>query len=152
MSPIWDCGSLSLECGISISSDVVIQAAIHGLAERLIICAAQGHQENITSLRRCALAVNRVVEYVRSARDPTSELTQLCRIARVSEQTLQYAFKEHYGIPPNVFVKKMEPELSSTPFATSRPGRDKRERYCIETWFPLVSRVNFITYTEVRIY
>lgn len=82
------------------------------------------------------LEVNRVVEYVRSTPDPTSELARLCRIAGVSERTLQYAFKERYGIPPNVFVKKMEPELSSTSFAASRPGRDKRQRYCIETWLP----------------
>jgi AraC-like DNA-binding protein len=88
------------------TGEVVIQAAAHGLAERLIICAAQGHQKNIASLRKRDLAVDRVVEHVRSSQAPTSELAQLCRIAKVSERTLQYAFRERYGIPPNVFVKK----------------------------------------------
>jgi AraC family ethanolamine operon transcriptional activator len=60
----------------------------------------------VASIRKRDLAVDRVVDYVRSTRDPTSELARLCRIAGVSERTLQYAFKERYGIPPNVFVKK----------------------------------------------
>jgi len=57
-------------------------------------------------LRRRDLAIDRVIEYIRSTRDSTSELAQLCRIASVSERTLQYAFKERYGITPNVFVNK----------------------------------------------
>jgi AraC-like DNA-binding protein len=31
------------------------------------------------------LAIDRVIEYIRSTRDSTSELAQLCRIASVSE-------------------------------------------------------------------
>ncbi|MFW2440786.1 MAG: helix-turn-helix domain-containing protein [Arenicellales bacterium] len=30
----------------------------------------------------------------------------MCRVARVSERTLQYAFRERYGIAPNTFVKR----------------------------------------------
>jgi hypothetical protein len=68
------------------TGDVVIPAAAHALAERLIICAALPSPENIASLRKRDLAVNRVVEYVRSTQDPTSELARLCRIAGVSER------------------------------------------------------------------
>lgn len=32
--------------------------------------------------------------------------TDKCRIAYVSERTLQYAFKERCVIPPNVFIKR----------------------------------------------
>jgi AraC family ethanolamine operon transcriptional activator len=85
---------------------VVTQAVAHALAERLIICTELDRPEKISSLRKRDLAVDRVVEYVRSNQDLILELAQLCRIARVSERTLQYAFKDRYGIPPNVFVKK----------------------------------------------
>jgi AraC-like DNA-binding protein len=88
------------------TGDAVNPMAAHALAERLIISAALAPAENIASLRKRDLAVNRVVEYLCSTQDPTSELARLCRIAGVSERTLQYAFKERYGIPPNVFVKK----------------------------------------------
>jgi AraC-like DNA-binding protein len=81
-------------------------AATRALAERLVMCTAQHRPAMNTSLRQRDLAVDRVVEYVRSTPAPTSELARLCRIARVSERTLQYAFKERYGIPPNVFVKR----------------------------------------------
>ena len=59
-----------------------------------------------SSLRQRDLAVDPLNKYVRSTSAPTSELAQLCRIASVSERTLQYAFKERYGIPPNVYVKR----------------------------------------------
>jgi AraC-like DNA-binding protein len=88
------------------AGNIVIQAAAHALAERLIICAAPDHPEKIASSRKRDLAVDRVVEHVRSTQAPTSELAKLCRITKVSERTLQYAFRERYGISPNVFVKK----------------------------------------------
>ena len=74
--------------------------------EKLVICAAQDHLGHRSSLRQRDLAVDRINQYVRSTSAPTSKLAQLCRIARVSERTLQYAFKERYGIPPNVYVKR----------------------------------------------
>ena len=80
--------------------------ATQELTERLIICAAQGRQAKISPFRRRDLAVDRIVEYARNNSAPTSDLEKLCRLARVSERTLQYAFRERYGIPPNVFVKR----------------------------------------------
>ena len=56
--------------------------------------------------RRRDLAVSRVTEYVCSTPVPTTQMAELCRIGGVSERTLQYAFRERYGIPPNVFVKR----------------------------------------------
>lgn len=83
-----------------------IQTAVRELTEKLVICATNSLTEKIPSLRKRDLAVDSIVEFVRSVPAPTSELAQLCRIAGVSERTLQYAFKERYGIAPNVFVKR----------------------------------------------
>lgn len=76
------------------------------LAEKLAVCTANDHPGDKTTLRQRHLAVDRVIEYIRSVPAPDSRLDGLCRISRTSERTLQYAFKERYGISPNVYVKR----------------------------------------------
>lgn len=84
----------------------VALAAAQTLAEKLAICTAKDHSGDRTRLRKRDLAVDRVIDYVRSVPVPDSGLDALCRIAGTSERTLQYAFKERYGIPPNVYIKR----------------------------------------------
>ena len=84
----------------------VALATSQRLAEKLAVCTAKDHSGYRTSLRKRDLAVDRVIEYVRSVPVPASGLDALCRIAGTSERTLQYAFKERYGIPPNVYIKR----------------------------------------------
>jgi len=76
------------------------------LAEKLLIYANTGNSGKRASMRKRDLAVDRVTEYVHSTPAPVSELAGLCRIARVSERTLQYAFKERFGISPNIYVRR----------------------------------------------
>ncbi len=76
------------------------------LAEKLTLNTASDTPVKRPSLRKRDLAINRIIEYVRNTPAATSELTKLCRLAKVSERTLQYAFKERYGITPNTFVKR----------------------------------------------
>ena len=75
------------------------------LAEKLLICVNTGVSGKRARLRKRDLAVDRIAEYVRSVPVPVSELASMCRIARVSERTLQYAFKERFGISPNAYVR-----------------------------------------------
>lgn len=84
----------------------VALAASQSLAEKLAVCTAKDHFGYRTTQRKRDLAVDRVIEYVRNVPVPTSRLDTLCRIAETSERTLQYAFKERYGIPPNVYIKR----------------------------------------------
>ena len=84
----------------------LIQPTVQSLVEKLIINATKTDTEKKPCMRRRDLAVDIIVDYVHSTPVPTSELAQLCRIAGVSERTLQYAFKERYGIAPNVFIKR----------------------------------------------
>lgn len=84
----------------------VMQAASQGLAEKLAIYTARDHSEIRPSLRKRDLAVDRIVEYVRSTSVPASKLDVLCHIAGTSERTLQYAFKDRYGISPYAYVKR----------------------------------------------
>ena len=76
------------------------------LAEKLALNTASDRPVKSPPLRKRDMALNRIIEYVRSTPAATPELAKLCRHARVSERTLQYAFKERYGIAPNTFVKR----------------------------------------------
>lgn len=78
----------------------------HLLAEKLLLNSTSDRSVKRPSLRKRDLAVNRIVEYIRITPDATAELAKLCRVAKVSERTLQYAFKERYGIAPNTFIKR----------------------------------------------
>ena len=80
--------------------------AAQELSERLAICTATGLPRNRPSMRKRDLAVDRVVDYCHNNSAPPYGLAELCRIAGVSERTLQYAFKERFGIAPNVYVKR----------------------------------------------
>ena len=101
-------GDLRSTAGMLVKStcDPVTLAASQSLAEKLAVCTAKDRSGYRTTLRKRDLAVDRVVEYVRSVPAPTSSLDTLCQIAKTSERTLQYAFKERYGIPPNVYIKR----------------------------------------------
>ena len=90
---------------VNATDSAALPAISQTLAERLLICANTQISGKRASLRRRDLGVDRVAEYVRSTPAPVSDLASLCRIAGVSERTLQYAFKERYGIPPNVYVR-----------------------------------------------
>lgn len=76
------------------------------LAKKLALNAVSDSPVKAPSLRQRDLAVDRILEYVRCTPAATTEMAKLCRLARVSERTLQYAFRERYGIAPNTFVKR----------------------------------------------
>ena len=101
----WDLRSTAAMIVKSTGGPVALAASLR-LAEKLAVCTAKDHSGYSTTLRKRDLAVDRVIEYVRSAPVPDSGLDTLCRIAGTSERTLQYAFKDRYGIPPNVYIKR----------------------------------------------
>ena len=90
---------------ITSTGGALVQPVVRNLVEKLVLSATETDSPSLPSLRKRDKAVDAIVDYVRNNPMPTSELAQLCQIAGVSERTLQYAFKERYGIAPNVFIK-----------------------------------------------
>lgn len=76
------------------------------LVQQLVLSAARDHPQPRPTYRRRDHAVDRILDYVHHETAPSTCLAELCRVAGVSERTLQYAFRERYGIPPNLFVKR----------------------------------------------
>ncbi len=48
----------------------------------------------------------RAIDYLRYRLDRRTSVTELCRVARVSERSLQYAFRDEFGISPTEFMRK----------------------------------------------
>ena len=68
------------------------------------------------------LALKKAVIHINSSPDKVFNVNDLCRITGVSERTLQYAFKEHFGISPKRYL--MHVRLNAVRKALSRatPG------------------------------
>jgi AraC family ethanolamine operon transcriptional activator len=84
----------------------VAVAAAQRLAEKLAVYTANDTSGYKSNLRKRDQAVDRIIEYVHSVPVPASSLDTLCGIAKTSERTLQYAFKERYGISPSAYIKR----------------------------------------------
>ena len=50
-------------------------------------------------------AIKRIIEYLTENGCNRPNLSELCKVAHVSERTLQYAFRERYGLSPVQFVR-----------------------------------------------
>ena len=111
------------------------QVLAYKLTEKIVIAAAETRPEKMTTLRKRDMAVDKVVEFVRSTPNPTSELAQLCRIANVSERTLQYAFKERYGIAPYTFVKRWNLNTARRQILLDSPGDTTINKICMDLNF-----------------
>jgi AraC family ethanolamine operon transcriptional activator len=50
------------------------------------------------------LAIRRAMPYIESQRDGLITIADLCRATRLSRRTLHYAFKEHFGVSPKIYL------------------------------------------------
>ncbi len=68
-----------------------------------ILAIGQAVTEKVSSkLRR--KAIGRIKEYLAAYSDELITIEQLCKIAQVSERTLQYSFKEYFGVTPKTYL------------------------------------------------
>jgi AraC-like DNA-binding protein len=87
------------------ASETVRRTYAQHLAEGLVSACAVGEALPPPASRGRDGAVKRVLDFL--ADDPAvmPDIATLCGIAHVSERTLQYAFRERYGLSPNAFVR-----------------------------------------------
>jgi AraC family ethanolamine operon transcriptional activator len=96
--------------------------AANALAEKLI--CATSHEETLVSSspRQRDLAIRRVIDFLHEPYLPSVRLPELCAIAHVSERTLQYAFKERYGVSPYKFAMQWRLNSARRDLLASHPG------------------------------
>lgn len=74
------------------------------------------------ALRTRYLALKKVIDYINTSPEKVFTVNDLCRITGVSERTLQYAFKEHFGISPKRYLMNMRLNAVRKAFAGAVPG------------------------------
>lgn len=81
------------------------RTAGHRFVESLLTYCAGGEQLRLLGPRSRDRAVIRVVDFLDQHGHSHPNLSELCKVAHVSERTLQYAFRERYELSPNQFVR-----------------------------------------------
>jgi AraC family ethanolamine operon transcriptional activator len=83
----------------------VIASLEEGLSHWLAqICALSDGKPHAARRRR---GLNRALEYLRTADVSQVSVADLCRVARVSERTLRYAFREELDLSPLAFLRRL---------------------------------------------
>jgi AraC family ethanolamine operon transcriptional activator len=78
------------------------------------------------------LAVDRCLEYIEHHERVPISVVDLCRAARVSRRTLEYAFQERFGIPPKAYL--LARRLNGVRSELKQPGRDRSVTYSANRW------------------
>lgn len=109
--------------------------AMHALAQGLLFCHSRHPAMKPVHARKRDLAIERVIDHLNSSPGIESDMERLCHIARVSERTLQYAFRERFGIPPNTFVKRWKLNSAHQILSQSNPSANTVTEVCAKLGF-----------------
>jgi AraC family ethanolamine operon transcriptional activator len=83
----------------------VIASLEEDLSQRLAWVSAPSDGSPRAACRRRGL--NRALEYLRTADVSRISVADLCRVARVSERTLRYAFRDELDLSPLAFLRRL---------------------------------------------
>lgn len=82
-------------------------AESHALAEMIISSRGLEEQSNKSGRQRLRdQAIRLICDHLHDRPNADLNISDMCRLANVSERTLQYTFKQRYGVSPNNFVKR----------------------------------------------
>jgi AraC family ethanolamine operon transcriptional activator len=95
----------SLEAAAEPAALAAAEADLLRLAARLDLASDLAPIERLPHPSRRRAAVRRVEDYLDASANEVPSIPTLCTVARVSERTLEYAFREHLGITPVRFLK-----------------------------------------------
>lgn len=109
--------------------------SIQALAQGLLICQARYPTAKPVHPRKRDIAIDRVIDYLKSSPATDSDMERLYQVARVSERTLQYAFRERFGIPPNTFIKRWKLNSAHHILSQSNPATKTVAEVCIQLGF-----------------
>lgn len=108
---------------------------VKNLAHALLICCTADTETISINKRKRDFAISRIITHLTNDPAPVSDMASFCQIAKVSERTLQYAFMERYGIPPNVFVKRWKLNTARRLLSQSNPSIHSVVEVCTRLGF-----------------
>jgi len=77
------------------------------LPEKILTILDSSNPANVSSRKNRVKAINKVKEYLAENSNEPLHMSTLCEITKVSERTLQYAFKEYFGVSPKFYLKSL---------------------------------------------
>ena len=77
------------------------------LPEYILLTLSESIPTKLSVSGRRQQAIRKAKEYLSEYPQEPTTVNKLCRIAQVSERTLQYAFLEHYGVTPKTYLKNI---------------------------------------------
>mgnify|MGYP001814548002 CR=1 FL=1 len=92
----------------------------------LLQAFGEGHTERIAVPSVRARAVRRATEFIEHAGRTPLPVSQVCEAAGVSWRTLDYAFKERYGVSPKAFMKSRRLNAARRTLREAKPGTTVR--------------------------
>lgn len=69
-----------------------------------VLGSTQRFYHTLPAPSRRKKAVTRVMDYLKVHLADLPSISELCQVAQVSERTLEYAFKEHFGVSPTKYM------------------------------------------------
>ena len=86
-------------------SNMLIQQLEEELARRLVTTLAEIREPALKpTMRRRDTALKIAVDFIVESDSPVTSIQELCAITQVSERTLEYAFRERFGLSPKTFT------------------------------------------------
>ena len=84
---------------------MLIQQLEEELARRLVTTLAEIREPALKpTMRRRDTALKIAVDFIVESDSPVTSIQELCAITQVSERTLEYAFRERFGLSPKTFT------------------------------------------------
>jgi len=74
-------------------------------AERILSLLSNGkHPQKVCRIRRREKILEIATDYINANSTQHLSISELCHVANTSERTLEYAFRERYGVTPKYFI------------------------------------------------
>ena len=96
------------------------------LSRMLILALSRGQESSQPKrCRRRTQALKLVDAYLAEHTTQPPRLEDLCRVANTSERTLEYAFREHYGLTPKAFISGLRLNAARKALLLANPTTSK---------------------------
>ena len=87
------------------NSNIQLQQLEEELAGRLVTTLAESREPIFKSaMRRRDTALKTALDFIIESDKPVTSVRELCKVAHVSERTLEYAFRERFELSPKTFT------------------------------------------------
>ena len=109
-------------------SEALARAIEQDLLPAILRAFADGQPAKPPTSRLRSLAVRRSTEFIEQVGGRPVTVRELCEVSGVSWRTLDYAFKDHFGVSPKKYLTVLRLNSAHQDLLASRPGEKRVDR------------------------